>query len=166
MTTRDISRTALLLGMAILFQGIRLVVPIPPVWSMFLVGSLVNMCFLVATSAVGVQAGILLALATPIVAHVQGMLPFWPFIFPVALGNTVFVYVFHKLTMKFSVRLVISVISKMVVLYGGFIVMFQIIPIFPDKVQMLILFSMSWPQLVTGIIGGLLYVPVMKRMMQ
>ncbi len=46
--TSNITRGALLLVVAVIIQGIRLVLPLPTIVSMFLVGSLVNLVLIIA----------------------------------------------------------------------------------------------------------------------
>ena len=51
--TGTITRTGLLLAATIILQGLRLVIPVPPQVSMFVIGSLVNTCFVLAVLVVG-----------------------------------------------------------------------------------------------------------------
>ena len=86
-----VTRTGLLLAVTLLLQGIRLLLPIPPQVSMFLIGSLVNACLILAVLKVGWKSGLVVACITPVFAWLEGMLPFLPFIIPVAVGNSVLV---------------------------------------------------------------------------
>jgi len=79
--TRTITRTALLLASTLILQSLRLVLPLPPQTSMFLIGSLVNLCFVLAVLKIGWKSGLLIALVTPVFAYVEGMLPFLPLFF-------------------------------------------------------------------------------------
>lgn len=91
MNTRIITGTGLLLALALLSQSLRLIIPLPNMVSMFLIGSLVGLCMLVAAMRYGLASGLGIAWATPVIAFMQAMLPFAPFVPLVALGNTVFV---------------------------------------------------------------------------
>ena len=84
---KKVTRTGLILAVTLILQGLRLVIPIPPQVSMFVVGSLVNACLLVAVLLIGRRAGLVVAGCTPVFAWLEGMLPFFPFVFPVGLGN-------------------------------------------------------------------------------
>ena len=89
---KNVTRTGLILAVTLILQGLRLVIPIPPQVSMFVVGSLVNACLIVAVLTVGRRAGLVVAACTPVFAWLEGMLPFFPFVFPVALGNSFYVW--------------------------------------------------------------------------
>ena len=90
--TKRITRTGLLLAATLILQGLRLFIPIPPQVSMFVIGSLVNACLVLAVWSVGRKSGLVVACVTPVFAWLEGMLPFLPFIFPVAAGNCAFVF--------------------------------------------------------------------------
>ena len=89
------TRTALLLTATLILQGLRLLIPIPPQVSMFVVGALVNACLVVAVLTISWRAGVIVACVTPFFAWLEGMLPLPPFIVPVALGNTVYVLLYY-----------------------------------------------------------------------
>ena len=90
--TQKVTRTGLILAATLILQGLRLIIPIPPQISLFLIGSLVNACLITAVLAVDRRAGFVVAACTPIFAWLEGMLPFVLFVFPVAIGNGVYVY--------------------------------------------------------------------------
>lgn len=148
-----ITRTGLLLAATLLLQGIRLVLPIPPQVSMFLIGSLVNACLVLAVLKIGWKSGLAVACITPVFAWLEGMLLFLPFIIPVAIGNSVFVGAVYRLRVYKLMGLYGAAICKMAVLYGAFYLLFGCVE-FPTAVRHMILISMSWPQLVTGVLGG------------
>ena len=127
---KNVTRTGLILAVTLILQGLRLVIPIPPQVSMFVVGSLVNACLIVAVLTVGRRAGLVVAACTPVFAWLEGMLPFFPFVCGGALG-------------------------KAAILYGSFYLLFACIA-FPPAVRHMLLFAMSWPQIVTGIIGAVI----------
>ena len=88
-----IARTAILLALAVLFQSLRLFIPIPAAVDQYLVGSLVNMCLVVAAVIVGIQGGLIVAVLTPVIAFLQNVLAN-PVLVPfVALGNAAIVVV-------------------------------------------------------------------------
>ncbi len=148
-----ITRTGLLLAATLLLQGIRLVLPIPPQVSMFLIGSLVNACLVLAVLKIGWKSGLIVACITPVFAWLEGMLPFLPFIVPVAVGNSAFIGAVYRLRAYALRGLYGAAVCKMIVLYGAFYLLFGCVE-FPTAVRHMILISMSWPQLVTGVLGG------------
>ena len=88
---QKITRTALLLVVTLLLQGLRLVIPVPPQISLFFIGSLVNACLVIAVLRTDLKAGSVIAVAAPIFAYFEGMLPL-PFFIPVvAVGNLIYV---------------------------------------------------------------------------
>jgi len=139
-----------LLALALLSQSLRLIIPLPNMVSMFLIGSLVGLCMLVATMRYGVVSGLIIAWATPVIAFMQAMLPFAPFVPLVAVGNTVFVVLGYLLRNQ-SVWLQAAVcsVAKCAVLYCSFALLFVSFAV-PYPVAKAVLFMMSWPQIVTG----------------
>ena len=61
MNTRIITGTGLLLALALLSQSLRLIIPLPNMVSMFLIGSLVGLCMLLAAMRYGVVSGLVIA---------------------------------------------------------------------------------------------------------
>ncbi|BBB92733.1 MAG TPA: hypothetical protein PKA28_03110 [Methylomusa anaerophila] len=159
-----LTRTALLLALTLLFQSLRFFIPIPPLFSTFIIGSLVNASLLIAAETVGIWPALLIAAVTPIVAYFQQLLVLPVFIIPVALGNASMVVV-YLLTLKFGkvISVGIAAFTKTCVLYGLFTWLLALV-VLPPKVAALLMFVMSWPQFVTGIIGGILAVLIAKRL--
>lgn len=50
-----LARGALLLALTLVFQSLRFLIPVPVFLSTFLIGTLVNMCLLVAVEEVGMR---------------------------------------------------------------------------------------------------------------
>ncbi len=156
--------TALLLSMALLSQGIRMIVPVSPAISMFIVGTLVGACTLFATFRYGFVYGLFIACITPWVAFMQGMLVYLPFVPVVALGSSLFVLTAYIMEKKsFYLAAIVSPLVKAVSMYGGFVMLFSFFAV-PETVKKAILFTMSWPQLVTGYLAFLLVAIVMRRL--
>lgn len=160
--TKKISRTGLLLAATLILQGLRLFLPMPPQISMFLIGALVNACLVIAVLHVGWRAGIVVACVTPVFAWLEGMLPFMPFIFPVAAGNTAFIMAIWILKKYGLPGVCGAAVIKAAAIYGAFYMLFGCVT-FPGAVRHMILLVMSWPQIVTAIIGGLLGYVIIKR---
>ena len=115
---RIFTRAALLLSLTILFQSLRLFIPMPPVFSTFLIGSLVNACLLVTVETVGLWPALMIGAAAPVVAWFQQLLPVPVFIFPVALANLVYVTIFFTLRNKMPwFGLVAAAAAKTLLLY-------------------------------------------------
>ncbi len=146
-----LTRTAGIIAVAVILQSLRLLFPVPPQVSMFLIGSLVNMCLVLAVRTVNVRAGLITATVVPVFAWLEGMLPFLPFVFPVAAGNTAFVFLVGRAG-EHKPQLFLAAPAKALVLYGAFRLLFAAFP-FPEAVMATLLFIMSWPQAVTGILG-------------
>jgi len=159
-----LTRTALLLALALVFQSLRFMIPIPIFLSTFLIGSLVNACLLIAVDTVGVQSALLIALVMPIVAYFQQLLPLPIFIIPVALGNAIYIGMF-AIGKKWNwwLQLGVAASSKMVFMYATFSWLLTLIAI-PAKLATGLMLVMSWPQFVTGVIGGILFSIIKKRL--
>ena len=157
-----ITRTGLLLAVTLHLQGMRLLFPIPPQISMFLIGSLVNACLVLAVLKIGWKSGLVVACITPVFAWLEGMLPFFPFIFPTAIGNSVFIGAIYLLRTYRLLGLYGAACCKMAAIYSAFYVLFGCLE-FPETVRHMILMSMSWPQLVTGVLGGTIAYRIAKR---
>ena len=159
-----LTRTALLLALTLVFQSLRFFIPMPVFLSTFLIGSLVNACLLVAVETVGVQPALLIAIIAPIVAYLQQVLPLPILIIPVALGNTIYVGAFlidRRLNLWLQIGIAAS--SKAVFMYATFSWLLTLIAI-PAKLATGLMFVMSWPQLITGVIGGVLASIINKRL--
>ncbi|EHM41165.1 hypothetical protein [Anaeroglobus geminatus] len=138
-----LTRTAGIIAVAVILQSLRLLFPVPPQVSMFLIGSLVNMCLVLAVRTINVRAGLITATVVPVFAWLEGMLPFLPFVFPVAAGNTAFVFLVGRAG-EHKPQLFLAAPAKALVLYGAFRLLFAAFP-FPEAVMATLLFIMSWP---------------------
>jgi len=159
-----LTRTALLLALTLVFQSLRFIIPIPVLFSTFLIGSLVNACLLVAGETVGARPALLIALIAPIVAYFQQLLPLPIFIIPVALGNAIYIGVFSIGTRWNSwLRLGVAALSKTLFMYIVFSWLLTLISI-PTKLATGLMLVMSWPQFVTGVVGAILANIIKKRL--
>jgi len=160
--TRTITRTALLLASTLILQSLRLVLPLPPQTSMFLIGFLVNLCFVLAVLKIGWKSGLLIALVTPVFAYVEGMLPFLPFVFPVAAGNCTYIGACFILKRWNILGLCVAACIKAAAMYLSFYFLFSLVA-FPEMVRHMILLVMSWPLSITAIFGGIAAYVISKR---
>ena len=173
-TVKWITRTAVMLALAVLFQSLRLIIPMPGTLSQYIIGSLVNLALIVAAMTIDVKGGLVVAVLTPIIAFFQGHIPpIMPLmILFVALGNAAIVIAYALLYREsFASKiaaLVVGAAAKFLVLYV-LVVKFAlplIYPAVPDKIRMAMSINFSWPQLVTAGIGGvlaLLVIPLLRR---
>lgn len=163
MTSKKITRIALLTSLALIFQSLRFFIPIPVFLSTFVIGSLVNAVLLVAVGTVGFGAGAFIVVVTPIVAYFQQILPLPVFIVPVALGNLIYISVFKAVSKWGKWQgILLGAAGKTCFLFFVFKWMLGFILV-NAKIAAGIMFVMSWPQLLTGILGGILFVLIANR---
>ena len=164
MNTRFITRTAILLALAVVFQIMgRFLLPFMGPNSNFVVGPLVNACLLVSAAAAGIWSGTAVAVISPFTAVLTGAaipLPFVPFI---AIGNFLLVLMFHLLRRNRIAGILTGAVLKFGLLYAVIVVFLGIFQVKP-KVAGVLLFSFSWPQLVTALVGGLVAMLVLKAL--
>ncbi|WP_371361421.1 hypothetical protein SRRS_28380 [Sporomusa rhizae] len=160
---RILTRTALLLSLTLIFQSLRFFIPVPPFLSTFIIGSLVNASLLIAAEKAGLWPAIIIAAIAPVVAYFQQLLPLPVFIVPVALGNIAYIILF-LIALRWSrlLSIVSATIGKTGLLYGIFAWLLTFVAI-PPKLAAGIMLAMSWPQLVTGIFGGILASLAVRR---
>ncbi len=165
-----LTRTAILLALTVLFQSLRVIVPIPPNISQFVVGSLVNLTLILAAVVVGLKGGLTIAILAPVIAFMQGFLPPFPIMMLlVAIGNVVLVTVVALLYHKNNIlALGLGALLKFVALY---IAVVQIAVPFilteaPQRVRDTLAVSFSWPQLITAVIGSVLALMVLPLVLR
>ena len=164
MSVKTITGSALLLAIALLSQGfLRMIIPVHGLVQ-FLVGSIVGACTALATWRYGLWSGFVVACVTPLMAFVQGMLTIPVFVPVVAVGSMAYAVTVKMLGQKrIWVTAISGAIVKSIVLYGLFLELFQLMPGIPEAMQKGILFSMGWPQLITGSCGIFLAAFIAKR---
>lgn len=144
-------KLAMFLAVALVFQSIRLIMPmIPGPVNMFLIGSLLNTVMVLSIWCTGSPWAAVIGILLPLGAFMQGQLPVVLMIPVVALGNAVYILLAGKF--KQSKLIYISPLVKATLLYGGTWLVVNTIGL-PATVSGMILFMMSWPQIVTGAIG-------------
>lgn len=161
--TRVLARAALLLALTLVFQSLRLVIPLPPFFTTFIIGSLVNACLLIALETAGFGAATAIAVVAPVVAYLQGLLFLPVFIPPVALGNLLYILLFRAgLARGRAVAIGLSAAGKAAFLFAAFAWLLTLISV-PANLAAGLMFAMSWPQLVTTVAGGILATIVRRR---
>ena len=162
---KNLTRTGLLLALTLVFQSLRFLIPLPPWMSTFLIGSLVNAALLVALQALGLRSALLIACVTPVVAWLQQLLPLPVFILPVALGNSLYIWLFSRLRRAGPEWLAVgcAVLGKAAFFFLAFRGLLSMLEL-PPALSAAILFVMGWPQLVTGLIGGFIAIYAWRRL--
>lgn len=150
-----LTRSALLLALMVVFQSIRLVIPVPPVLSMFVIGSAVNACLLLAVEMIHWQAAFVLAAAAPIIAAWQQVLPSPVFIIPVAAANLIYVLLYAML-LKTNRWLAVggAALAKVLGLYVMISLALEFAQL-PAKLVAVLNMMFSYPQFITGVLGGI-----------
>lgn len=136
-----LTRTAILMAVALVFQlgG----------FPQLITGPLVNMVLYLAAIFVGWQGGVLIGIFTPIIAAMRGILPppLNPLIPFIALSNGVLVILFFWLKSRQQVLgVLIASAVKFFILFTAVNLFVQV----PPPVAKV----MSFPQLITALIGG------------
>jgi len=152
MTTKKLVLGALLVAIAVILQASRLVLPLPPLVTTFIIGTLVNMMLVLCVRLNGFTSAAILSVLLPVFAYVQGQL-LLPLLIPVvALGNILFAYAVIKLGKRVLAYLVPPVIKAVSMCASAYVVI-AVLGIESVAIQKGILFAMSVPQLVTGFTG-------------
>ena len=155
-------RIALLLAIALLFQSIRLLMPmIPGPVNMFLIGSLLNAVMVLAAWHTGSRWAAVIGLLLPVGAFLQGQLPLVLMLPVVAAGNVI--YMLGAAHWQHSRAVYLTPVIKAIVLYAGTVAVIRLVDL-PPQVAAVLLFMMSWPQLVTGTLGIILARRILCRL--
>ena len=167
--TQIITRSAVLLAIAIVFQlSGRYLGPN----NNFIVGPAVNAVLFIAAAITGLWGGAAISVLVPLISAFTNkaaiaplILAFSPFI---AVGNYILVLIYHLFMRKNQVFGIFAAsIIKTVFLFAaitGFVHFFGPALDIQPKVAAVLTFLFSWPQLVTGITGGILALIVLKAL--
>lgn len=167
MSTKKITRTAMFLALALVFQALRFI-PAVAAWnqSVFLIGTLVNMTLIMATMTTGLWAGIIIGLVTPVVALIQGHIAV-PIMLPVTiLGNLSIValfYYFSKVN-KYLAAAIASIAKWVVMFYGSKLFISIFVADLAPKTVNKISAAANVPQIVTALLGSLLAILVLMKL--
>ena len=138
---KNLVRGAMLIALTVVLQSLRLVIPLPPLVSMFFIPALISVALL------------------PFFAYLQGQLPI-PLLIPIVIGgNAVFVLICHWAWRR---GLFLAPLAKTICMFTSSLVLLKVLAL-PDKMVFAIGFMMGWPQMVTGICGILLARLLVKR---
>ena len=157
----------MLLALTLVFQSLRFVIPLPPWMSTFLIGSLVNLSLLLSLRLLGLGPAIFIACVTPVVAWLQQLLPLPIFILPVAVGNSLYVWLFFRLRRAGPEWIAVgcAALGKAAFFFLAFSWLLTLVAL-PPLLSAGLLFVMGWPQLVTGILGGMLSLWIGRKIQQ
>ena len=156
---KTLVRGAMLIALTVVFQSLRLFIPLPPMASMFFIGTLVNMMLAVTVRLAGLKPALLAVVLLPFFAYLQGQLPIPPLIPVVTGGNAVFVLICHWAWHR---GLMLAPLVKTICMFTSSLVLLKVLAL-PEKMVFAIGFMMGWPQMVTGICGILLARLITKR---
>lgn len=164
MSIRKLNRTALLLALMIVFQSLRLYLPMPTFVSVFIIGSLVNACLLLTAATGGWKSALALAVVAPIIAYLQQALPLPILVLPIAAANIAYVCGYLVLAERQRVLAVlVATAAKFSVVYLTVVGLIEYSGISSNIVAMLTM-MLGWPQWLTGIGGGMIFFAVRKRL--
>lgn len=152
MKTKSLVLGALLVAIAVILQASRLVLPLPPLFTTFIIGTLVNMMLVLCVKLNGFTSAAVLSVLLPVFAYIQGQL-LLPLLIPVvALGNILFSYAVRAVSRGVLAYLLPPAIKAVSMCAGAYVVI-ALLGIESVAMQKGILFAMSVPQLVTGVAG-------------
>ena len=152
MSTKKLVLGGLLVAIAVILQASRLILPLPPLLTTFIIGTLVNMMLVLCVRINGFTSAVILSILLPIFAYVQGQLVL-PMLIPVvALGNILFVYCVKSFKQGVLAYLVPPAVKAVSMCASAYVVI-AFLGIESVAMQKGILFAMSVPQLVTGLTG-------------
>lgn len=163
MNNKIMVRGALLIALSLVLQSIRIILPLPALLSTFIIGSLVHMMLVVTHHKSNTRAAMLLCCMLPLTAYMQGQL-LLPILIPVvAVGNLLFLLLYSRLQER-SLVYVIPPAAKAAVMVTAAYLALQIMGIHHPVLVKMVLFGMSVPQVVTGIVGIALAKAILKRL--
>lgn len=154
-----LSKSALLLAIAIVFQLIGRTIP---EINQFLVGPIINAVLLLSVYICGVKWGVLTAALTPILAWLVGQLaaPMAPFIPFIIIGNIIYVMLFGAIRGKrygIYMGIILGSFAKFLFLSLSASHLVKLLKIgIPIKVLDKLVLSMGGPQLITALTGGII----------
>ena len=156
---RTLARGSVLLTMAIVAQEIRLFLPLPPLLSIIVIGTMLNAIMVIAVRYASLTSAIIISAVLPLFAFMQGHVII-PLMIPVIfLGNFVLVLVCDKFWGKGII--ILAPVLKTVTLYMLSRVLLSMLGL-QNKVVDAILLGMGWPQLITAILGIILAMQLEK----
>lgn len=159
---KNIAQGALLIGIAVVLQSLRLILPLPLQVSTFIIGTLIHMILTLTVKLNGLTTAIVLSCVLPMFAYAQGQLML-PILIPiVVLGNIIFVILLKKFNQSWQQFLV--PIAKALVMGISAHILINFVQLPKPQLAKILLFAMTVPQIITGIAGILLANRIKKRL--
>ena len=160
---RSLTRAALCLAVAVIAQALRVLLPLPPIASMLLVGTVVNLCLCFAVWGSGILYAGIICILLPFFAFLQGHLPILPMVAVVFLGNLVFCLVVQQ--QKRWKHYVFAPLLKAVTLWSCTGIICNLLHV-PWQAKNLLQISMGIPQWTTALLGVTVAALLWKRLHQ
>lgn len=168
--TKKLVQASLLLAMGIIFQIIGRNIP---QINQFLVGPIIN-CILILTAFIcGKWWGVGVGILTPMLAWFVGQLatPLAPFIPFIIIGNFLFVFLFSLFMegqlLKRGIGIILGAIGKYAFLTFASTKLIDFLGLnFPPKVVKTLSLSMSTPQLITALAGGVFALIIIEALIK
>lgn len=166
--TKQIVQTALFLAIAIVAQLLGTLMGGAGSIGQILTGSIVNMCLVLAVSMIGLIPALAISVLSPVLAFVFGVMKF-PFAIPVVIiGNAIYVVlikiIFKSVSeTKMPVQKIIEIIGVIVSAVVKALAMWSLakyVLMMFTKVPAPLIASFSFPQAITGTIGGIIAIVV------
>jgi len=164
-----ITRSSILIALLVVLQ-----VATAPL-GQFVTGSIVNLILVVSVMTCGLATGLSVAAMSPVVAKFWGIGLLWSLVPFIAVGNIIFVILWHyignrNMDHKYAsciAALVAAAIAKFLVLYIGIVqIAVPMILRLPEQQTVVISIMFSIPQVITALIGGILAIillPALKN---
>lgn len=140
------------MALTVIMQSLRLVLPMPPVVSTFIIGTLVNMMLIITSRISGFKAAALLTILLPVLAYMQGQL-LLPLLIPVVIAGNMFYVVLLRKKRVFVFNYLLPPAVKALLMYLGAYIVLSFLQLENSVLVKNILFAMSVPQFVTGLLG-------------
>ena len=139
---KTLVRGAMLIALTVVLQSLRLFIPLPPMASMFFIGTLVNMMLAVTVRLAGLKPALLAVVLLPFFAYLQGQLPI-PLLIPVVIGgNAVFVLICHWAWHR---GLMLAPLAKTICMFTSSLVLLKVLAL-PEKMVFAIGGALLWIQ--------------------
>jgi hypothetical protein len=135
--------------------GVAMIAPL--LKQQIITGSLVNATLFIAAMLFGIKGAILVGFLPSLISLSTGLLPLslMPMISFIIIGNAIMIITFNYLKERnYWLGIVVASSLKFIFLLSFSTVIFNLF--FPEKISTAIMTMMSWPQLLTALLGGLL----------
>ncbi len=151
-TAKMITRSALLLALAIAIQGVKL--------PQFITGPLINTILYIAVALVGTVSAVLIGIFTPVIALLFGIMKLPPAVPVIIAGNTALALVFGKFKQSPVTGVLTASVAKFAVMFLG--VKYILPVLFKINLPAPGIALLTTPQLFTALAGGVLAIIILK----